>query len=401
MGSESLRDALRAACILLPALLAGCYDGDPSSFREAVVVGRENVTALVIDGELPVIEVGTALQLAATATTTSGAKDLASETTWRSSNPAAVFVDAAGRITAIANGSAQITAQLAQFSDTVTITASDAALQSVLVSGNATVDECATGTYTASGHYSDGTDRDITTLVAWSVSDATVARMSTLGSDRNSLFSILAGSTGVIATRNGIASPAFTVTVPDNLDAIAITPAAPAQIPKGETRQFVATGTWGAVTADISRAALWSVANNDATAAAIATVQNGDVNAGLLSASNGGIGTLTAGCGGQSNTVAVTVVYLNALNITNTRPIEIKRGASVLLVLEGTYSDASTKPLNESATWSTTTVSGTAVSVSNTAGTRGRVTAGADDGVSTVTATVDGKTASVSVSVVP
>lgn len=399
MRSEFHLSAWHALCAVALALLSGCYEGDPTDFRQAVVAGRENVTALVIDNELPVMEVGTSLQLAATASTSGGLKDLVNDVSWRSSNPAAVFVDAHGRVTALANGSAQITATLAQFSDTVTVTASNALLQTVTVTGDAAVDECGTGTYTASGRYDDGTDRDITALVDWSVSDATVARMSTLASGRNLLVSLQAGTTGVMATRNGTVSPLFVVTVADNLDAIAITPIVASQIPVGETRQFTATGTRGSVTADISPAALWAVSNTDTSAAQIATVINGDTSPGLLTAASGGTGTLTAACGGQTGSVAIAVVYLNALAIANTRPIELARNATLLLQLEGTYSDASTRPLNESANWSVVTVSGTGVTVSNTAGSRGRVTAGAAEGVSTVTATVDGKTVSVTVSV--
>lgn len=387
-----------AAVAVLASMLSGCYDGDPGDFREAVVVGREGVSALVIDGEQALMETGTALKLTATATTTTGSQDLSAEASWHSSNPSAVFVDAHGNLSALANGSAQITAELGQYRDSVLVTASNAALQSIAVSGTAMVDECGTGSYTASGVYDDGSNRDITALVNWSVTDATIARMSTLAADRNTLVSFGTGTSGVQATRGAITSPAFSVTVADNLDAIALTPAAPGQLPLDSSLQFTATGTRGALSADISRAATWSVANTGA-GDLIAAVVNGDVTPGLLMTLAGGAGTLTATCGGQSGSTAITVVFLESLAITNTRPIELAPGASLLLVLEGTYSDDSTGPLNEDAEWSVSTVSGVGVTVSNSDGTRGRVTAGADSGVSTVTATTGGKTVSVTVSV--
>ncbi|MDO9176556.1 MAG: Ig-like domain-containing protein [Actinomycetota bacterium] len=383
------------------SVLPGCYEGDPADFREAVVVGRDNVTALAIAGEVPVLEVGTTIKLTATATTGSGALDLSGDVSWRSSNPAAVMVDSDGYITAVANGSADITAELALFSDTVTIAASDAALQGITVSGDAAVDECGTGAYTASGHYDDGTDRDITALASWSVTDAAVARMSTLAADRSTLVSKLAGTTGVVASRNAIDSPAFVVTVADNLDAIDVTPNTPAQIAAGDKLQFTATGTWGLVAGPISRAATWSVASDDPDTT-IATLINGDSTPGLLTAQAGGTGTVTGTCGGQSDSVDITVVYLDTLAITNTpNPVTIAPNATVLLGLQGTWSDGTSRTLNESATWSATLVgsTGTVVTVSNVAGTRGQVTAGSAVGVSEVTATVDGKTASVTVQV--
>ncbi len=390
-------DALHRLAVLLCLLsLAGCYDGDPSDFREAVVVGREGVTALAIDGEVPVLEVGATLRLHAMATTDAGTADLSGEASWRSSNPAAVVVDRNGVITAVGNGSADITAELAQFRDTVTVQASDAVLTAITVSGDAAVDECGTGDYTASGHYDDGTDRDITSLVQWSVTDATVARMSTLATERQRLLSLQAGSTGVLATRGGVVSPAFMVTVADNLDAIDVTPDTLADIPIDADRQFTATGTWGAVSGDITRNTTWSVASVDPDDT-VATILNGDSGAGLLTAREGGDGTVTGACGGQQDSVPITVVYLDSLAITNARPVTVVRGGTVLLVLEGTYSDGSVLALNERATWSTTVGSG--VTVSNIAGTRGLVTAGTTTGVWTVTATVEGLSASVSVQV--
>lgn len=382
-------------------LLAGCYEGDPSDFREAVVADREGVTALAISGELPVIEVGASLQLSAVATVPAGSKDLSAWASWRSSNPAAVIVDARGRATAVGNGTATITAELAQYTDSVTLAASDAALQTVTVSGSASVDECATATFTASGHYDDGTDRDISSLVTWAVDNATVARMSTRTAEPGMLVSRLAGPVGVTATRGGVTSLPFAVTVADNLVSLAVTPDAPGEIARNGNLQFTATGTWGTTTAPLTRAATWQLVNDDTGAAAIGNVGNGDTNAGLLVAGDtGGTGTLSASCGGLTDAVDVSVVHLDTLAITNTRPVELDTGASVLLVLEGTWSDGTSEPLNEDATWSVSIVSGTPVTVSNTAGTRGRVTAGSSEGVSTVTATVEGKSVSVTVSVV-
>lgn len=392
MRSDVLHRLTALLCLLS---LAGCYDGDPSGFREAVVVGREGVTALAIDGEVPVLEVGATLRLRAIATTDAGSADLSGDASWHSSNTSALVVDRNGLVTAVGNGTAEITAELAQFSDTVTVLASDAALTGITVSGTAVVDECRHGDYTASGHYDDG-DRDITALVQWSVTDSSVGRMSTLAGERNRLLSLQAGTTGVVATRGSVVSTAFTVIVADNLDAIDVTPDTLADIPLDAQRQFVATGTWGAVSADISRNTTWSVTSAN-PADTIATILNGDGSPGLLTAREGGDGTVSGRCGGQQDDVAITVVYLDSLSITNDRPVSVARGATVLLVLEGTYSDGSTLALNERATWSTTAGSG--VTVSNVAGSRGLVTAGSTAGVWTVTAEVEGRSASVSVQV--
>lgn len=384
---------------LLAVLLPACYDGNVTPFRDAVVIGQQQITGISVTAGASIIEVGTTLQVTATGTTPGGTTNLNGSVTWSSSNPAAVSVDGNGLVTGVANGTATITATLGQYSASVAVTASNATLQSIAVSGPAGVDVCNTGTYTASGNYSDSTTRDITTLVTWSLTDSSVARMSTRAVDANLLITKLAGTTGVVATRNGVVSPALPVTIANDLTAIAMAPHSPTQMKSGQTQAFTATGTWGTTTADISRAATWSVTNTDTTAPAIATVLNGDVSPGQVTAASGGTGTLTAACGGLNDNVGLTVVYLSSLAITNTQPITLATGKTVLLVLQGTYSDGSTASLNESATWSASVVTGTVVTVSNTTGTHGLVTAGSATGVSTVTATVGGKQASVTVSV--
>lgn len=389
---------LRVLLVLAASVLPGCYDGDSTAFHDAVIVGRERITAVTVTGEQPVIEVGSELALTATGTALAGPVDLTGKVTWISSNPAAVTVNSRGRVTGVGNGSAVITATLAQFSDSVTIAASDAALTGITVAGAASVDECAGADYTASGQYDDATSRDITPLVSWAVTDSTVARMSTLAADRNHLVSKLAGSTDVVASRNGIDSAPFAVTVEDNLTALNVTPDAPAQIKEGDTLNFTATGTWGATSAVISRAASWSVVNAE-PGDVIGSIAGGDTNPGRFTALKGGAGTVTGSCGGLSDEVSVTVVFLQSLAITNTEPVTLARNASLLLVLRGTYSDASTKSLNESATWSLTMVSGSTLTVSNAVGSRGRVTAGTGAGVATVKAVVSGKETEVTVTV--
>lgn len=384
---------------LLLASLPGCYEGDATALHDAVVVGSERVTGLAVSGDGSLIEVGSTLRLVATGTTPTGTVDLSRDVAWTSSNPAAVAVGADGLVTGLANGTAVITATIAQFSASAGITASNALLTGITVNGDAAVDECGTGSYTATGHYDDGSNRDITALVGWSVTDSTVGRMSTLAADRNTLFSKLAGSTGVVASRAGINSLPFAVTVADNLAAIDVTPNAPAQLHEGDSLTFTATGNRGGGDVVISRATTWSVANDDVLDPAIATVGNGDTGPGQLVAANGGTGTLTGSCGGLSDSVAITVVYLASLAITNTQPVQMAPNSTLQLVLQGTYSDGSSKPLNESATWTVATVSGTPVTVSTTAGSRGLVTAGNAAGSSTVTATVGSKSYGIAITV--
>lgn len=398
LGSGALRRLFPVFCAVL---LSACYDGDPSDFRESVVVGREQVTGISVSAPVSIIETGATIAVTATATTATGPRDVSALATWRSSNAAAVAVDARGQVTGVGNGTATVTAELGVYSASVAITASNAQLVAIAVMGNAAVDECGTATYTASGTYDDASVRDVTSLVTWSVNDPLLARMSTLASERNRLFSRGTGTFQLTASRGLVTSPAFPVTVADNLVSLVVAPDTSPELDRGATRQFIATGNWGATSGDVSRASTWSVANVDPLAATVATVLNGDVTPGLLTAQAGGDAVLSVTCGGQADTVDIAVVSLDTLAIANARPVEIKAGASLLLSLEGRYSNGTTKPLNEEAEWSAAITTATGLTVSNVAGSRGKVTAGAQTGLATISATVEGMTASVSVSVVP
>lgn len=390
-----------AACVVFPLLLASCYDGDPSGFRDAVVVGREGVTALSVSSPLSVLETGATLKLAAIATTATGTQDLSAEATWRSDNPSALSVDGSGTVTAHASGTARITATLGVHAGSVTLAASSAKLLAIRVEGDERLDACGGATYRAVGLYEDETERELVTRVGWSSSDADVARPDTLAGEPGRVLARQTGTASITATRDAVSSDPFIVSVQDNLDAIRLSPATIDPLDPGDVQVFTATGTWGSRQADVSRAAQWAVTLADgSTGTAIATVENTGATPGRLRAVAGGEAVLTASCGGQTAQVDVRVNQIDKLEITNARPIELKTGETLLLALEGTYSNGSTRPLNEDADWSVATVSGTGVTVSNEEGSRGRITAGSGVGVSTVKARVGGKEVSVGVTVV-
>lgn len=390
-----------AALILFPVFLSSCYDGDPSGFRDAVVIGREGVTALSVSAPQSLLETGSTLKLAALATTAAGPRDLSAEATWQSDNPQVLSVDAGGTVTAHGSGMARITATLGTHAGSVTLTASAAKLLSIRVDGPARLDACGSATYRAYGRYEDDTERELLSRVNWASSDPDIARPGTLASDNGLVIARRTGTASLTASRDTLVSGAHVLTVEDTLDAITLAPGTIEALEPGATRQFTATGTWGTRQADVSRAAEWFVTKADGSpGTAVATVDNTGAMPGLLRAVAGGEALLTASCGGKTAQVEVKVSGLDSLVITNARPIELKTNASLLLSLEGTYSNGSTRPLNEEAEWSVSTVSGTGVTVSNAEGNRGRITAGSKAGVSTVTALVAGKQVSVGVNVV-
>jgi Domain of unknown function (DUF4082)/Bacterial Ig-like domain (group 2) len=94
-------------------------------------------------------------------------KDVTSQATWTSSNPAKVSVSAAGVITAVANGSATITASLSGLSGSVAIQAVSPVAFVLVTPMIAVLQVGQTKQFTATAFLTDGSHLDVTNLAAW------------------------------------------------------------------------------------------------------------------------------------------------------------------------------------------------------------------------------------------
>src|SRR6185437_12207745 len=113
---------------------------------------------------------------------------------------AVATVDAAGKVTPVAAGSATFTATKDGKSGTATVTVTTATLQSIQVTGPEVA--LALGTteqLTATGVFSDGTTQDLTAQVAWTSSAATVASVDSSATP-GLVTALASGSTTITAT---------------------------------------------------------------------------------------------------------------------------------------------------------------------------------------------------------
>jgi uncharacterized protein YjdB len=165
------------------------------------VTGSASVT--VADSQLNSIDItvsssslasGTTLQLTAVGSYQDGTtRDITASVVWASSDNAIATVGSVapdnGLLTAIAEGQVTISAYLNGVVGDESITVTAATLTSLTVTpGNSTMPTGITESYKAVGHFSNGTDQDLTSTVTWSVDDTSVARISNLtGVDRKSV----------------------------------------------------------------------------------------------------------------------------------------------------------------------------------------------------------------------
>ncbi len=132
----------------------------------------------------PSMVVGTKQQFTAVATYEDGSRKVLSLPTWATSSASVLMVDEKGMGTAIAAGSATLSATSGVASGSTTVTVVTSPMTSIQVSPSNPSISLAnqkTQQFTATATYADGTVQDITNTVTWTSSNTAVATVSTAG----------------------------------------------------------------------------------------------------------------------------------------------------------------------------------------------------------------------------
>lgn len=248
------------------------------------------VSIAVVPATVPLL-IGATGQLTVTGTySDSTTVNLTAGSTFVSSNLGAVTVSDTGLVTAVAGGSAVVTATHTASgkiaSATVNVSATLPTLVSIaLTPATATLAVAATSQLTVTGTYSDSTTADLTSASTFASSATGVATVSAGG-----LVTAVADGTATITATNtasGLtATSAITVsTTTATLVSIAITPT-PVNLAVGGTQQLTVTGTYS----DTSTANVTAACTFVSSVPGTATVSAG----GLVSAVANGTTTITA-----------------------------------------------------------------------------------------------------------
>jgi len=238
--------------------------------------------------------------------------------------------------------------------------------------------------FTATGHYSDSSSKDITSSAQWISSDSSVASINSSG--------MAAGSnsgTVTITAKSGTQQSSATLKVTaaaSNLVSMALSPLA-ASLPVNTSQQFTAIGNYSdGSTSDLTALVTWS-----SSSTATATIDA----SGLLTAVAAGSTNVSATFAGISQSTSVTVTAPSIVSITVT-PDDLTLGIGINLqfTATATYSDGSSQDLSTGVTWSSSSPSVTTINSSGMA-----ITVAA--GSTTITATVGAFSDTSTVTVVP
>ncbi|ALC16955.1 hypothetical protein DSOUD_2190 [Desulfuromonas soudanensis] len=329
------------------------------------------ITALTIAPAAPTVHKGLTIQLMANGTFSDAtSQDLTFDSVWTSDFPSFATVGdtvtSKGRVKGIEVGSADITATFDTASDSTTVTVTAPQLQSITITpANPSVLSIAQTSFTATGHYSDGTELINPPNVTWSSSIPAVA---TTIAATGMTTTLKEGTTTISASLDGVNANTSLQVTGGNLTAISLTPLPTMAL--GTTQRIFATGSFSnGTTRDITGQADWTV--DDSTKATVVR----DNSLAWITADAATVAltpaTIFAKRGTVEGSIPLTVVNptLNSLSITPTS-LDLTVGTSDRFTVTGTYTGGHTQDLTSSANWSS---SAAAVEAFNLGVNKGRV----------------------------
>ena len=285
--------------------LVGCDSSNLGALESRLLVAGNNITSIEVTSPSSVIQVGTSRSLTLIGTI-GGVEDaetvLNGSANWSSSDSTILSVDSDGVVTGVADGSATITSTIDPLSSFIELTVSSAVLQAITIEGDSTVSaegtigECGSVRFSALGDFSDRAGESVTDLVTWSL---TAGNIGTIDSD-GVLRSTGAGVGTISAQLDGIEGT-FDLTVSDNLGSIEIASDGTTLSARNSV-QYTATASYidNTSTIDVTENATWALD------AAFASVSNVLPDNGLVTATSTGTATLTATCGGVTESLSIS-----------------------------------------------------------------------------------------------
>lgn len=212
-SSSSSSTTVSSAGLVTAAVLgASTIQATSGSYSSSinVSVGAPALLSVSVTPASATLRVGQSQQYQAFGTYTDGStQNLTASVSWFAVPGTAASVNSSGLVTAMRQGSVDVTASYGNFSGTSTLTIGLPNLISIAVlPGTASIPVGSNQQFVAVGSYSDGTTKDITSSVSWSSSTGTASSISATG-----LATALAGGSTTISASSGSVTGVATLTI--------------------------------------------------------------------------------------------------------------------------------------------------------------------------------------------
>ena len=195
-----------------------------------ITIMESQITSLTVTAATTTLTLGTEIQLYASGSFNNGSeRDLTNSVLWESSDTSIAVISniegLKGQLHTISQGDAVITAYFADQTATISLRVTDAALVSIEVLPEQ--QSLPTGLnlqYQAIGHFSDGSEQDLTQTALWQVNDSSLGSVSNVVGLKGLFYAISPGVVTISADIEGsLGSTTLTVTG-ESLSAVRILP---------------------------------------------------------------------------------------------------------------------------------------------------------------------------------
>lgn len=380
------------------AIIRAALDGVDADFQ--VQVSDAVLTALTLSPAAPSLAQGLGAQLNATGTfSDASSQDLTFDAAWASSAPTIAGIGDSptdkGRLRGLSPGSSEITATFGGITAATTATITAAALQSLrLGPADATLANLTQFPFRATGSFSNGSNRDLTEEVTWSVTNTALARVDNSAGNQGLVRTRLPGSTRLSASLGGISASTGLAILGAAPSSLSLTPANPS-LALNTSLAFTARATLADGTVrDVTELATWSSSDTN-----VAEISNLAGRQGRLAARTIGTTQVTATLDELSvnTTAAIGNPSLQGLAIAPALPAALPVNTSLAFTATGTFLDGLSQDLTRDVQW--TSANPAVATVDNAAPRAMRIKA-LTTGNTTLTAGFAGREATVSVSVI-
>lgn len=318
----------------------------------SLTVGPPVIVSVAVAASNPSLPVGESESVTATGKFSDGStEDVTQSANWGTTPSTVATISTPGNVTGVGKGIVQVSAAYQGANGNTAITVGAAALISISVTASeSSLPVGESEGLTATGKFSDGSTQNLTQLVTWQSTPATVATVSSQGS----LTGVGKGIAQVSAAYQGTSGNAAINVGAAALVGINVTPSQPT-LPLGESEGLTATGKFSdGSTQNLTQLVTWQ-----ATPAIVATVNA----QGNLTGVGKGVAQITAAYQGTSGNAAVTVASAVLVSIAVTpNGSSLPAGKAESLSAVGTFSDGTQQNLTQSAAWSSSAPSVAAVS---------------------------------------
>jgi trimeric autotransporter adhesin len=227
-----------------------------------------------------------------------------------------------------------------------------AVLNSITLSpSSASIAPGTTQAFTATGNYSDGSTKDLTTTAQWACLLPSVATVSTTFPTQGLALAVAPGEALITASSGGVSNSATLNIKSVSVSSVAVTPAT-ATVGYGDQQQFMATATFNDNSSqDVTNQATWS---SPVFPAEFVTTNSGLAIGNTLNFGNApAASSISASFGGSTApnaTFTVNLSNLVSIAISPSNP-SIANHTGITFAVIGTFSDGSTRDVSSLAEW--------------------------------------------------